>query len=112
MGMDRSGTYALPLPIKLAALVCALAFSFTVLPACDGREPNPTPKEMTPIASGHGELHADRLVRDSSSPKVKLRRNKDGTYSWEIVGEDVDAILEADKKLRSLNRKPAGKKAD
>lgn len=99
-------------PIMRAALLCALVCTFIALPACDSREPSPTPREMTPIAPGTGELHADRLVRDVSGPKIKLRRNKDGTYSWEITGDDVDDVLKADEKLRSLNGKSAGKKAD
>lgn len=111
MGMDRALTYKVFPPMKCAALLTSLIFFFLFLPACDSREPRPNPREMTPIAPGPGELHAGALVKDTSRPKVKLRRNKDGTYSWDIAGDDVDEILKADAKLRGAVGK-SGKKSD
>lgn len=32
--------------------------------------------------------------------KISLKRKPNGTYSWDISGNDVDSILKADKKLR------------
>jgi len=67
---------------------------------------------MTPIAPGPGEVHTGSLVKERSRPRVKLRRNKDGTYSWEIAGDDVDQILDADARLRKSAAASARKKAD
>jgi len=39
-------------------------------------------------------------IRPRPPVEIKVKRYKDGTYSWEIEGDDADAILRADKKLR------------
>jgi len=32
--------------------------------------------------------------------KINLKRKPNGTYSWDISGNDVESILEADRQLR------------
>jgi hypothetical protein len=32
--------------------------------------------------------------------KIKLKRNAQGEYYWDLSGNDADKIIEADKKLR------------
>ncbi|MDW7972762.1 MAG: hypothetical protein RMI01_06120, partial [Thermodesulfovibrio sp.] len=34
--------------------------------------------------------------------KIKLHRNKNGEYSWDITGENVEEIIKADKRLRQF----------
>jgi len=37
--------------------------------------------------------------------KIKLKRNAQGEYSWDLSGNDADKIIEADKKLRQSFKK-------
>ena len=39
-------------------------------------------------------------VKPEKPPKIKLKRDSKESYSWEISGDSVDEIIEADKKLR------------
>jgi hypothetical protein len=32
--------------------------------------------------------------------KVKLKRSKEGDYSWELTGHNANKVIEEDKKLR------------
>lgn len=41
--------------------------------------------------------------------KVKLKLGTDGKYTWELTGDDVESIIEADRKLRE-HYKTDGKK--
>jgi hypothetical protein len=41
-----------------------------------------------------------RDVRPDRPIKIKLKRNAKGSYSWELTGEDVDRLIEIDRKLR------------
>lgn len=34
--------------------------------------------------------------------KIKLKRLKNGKYTWEITGHDTKQIIEADRELKSL----------
>jgi len=44
-------------------------------------------------------------VKPEKPVRIQLKRNAKGVYSWEIRGDNVDRILEADRKLRqSLSR--------
>lgn len=56
-------------------------------------------------AQGEGEFRFGvepeiKNVRPRKPPKIKLKRDEDGKYSWEITGGDVEAVKEADSKLR------------
>ena len=39
-------------------------------------------------------------IRPGSPVKIKLKRNGDGDYSWELSGDDAEKVLLADKKLK------------
>jgi hypothetical protein len=39
-------------------------------------------------------------VKHGKPVKVELQRLKDGTYTWQIKGDDVEEIIKADTKLR------------
>lgn len=43
-------------------------------------------------------------VKPQKPVKVKLHRNAKGEYSWELSGDNVDEIVNQDKKLRKLLR--------
>lgn len=39
-------------------------------------------------------------IKPKKPVKVELKRKENGAYTWDITGEDVDKIIEADRKLR------------
>ncbi len=41
-------------------------------------------------------------VRPQKPVKVKVHRNAKGEYSWELSGDNVDEIVNQDRKLRKL----------
>ncbi len=41
-------------------------------------------------------------VRPQKPVKIKLHRNAKGEYSWDLGGDNVDEIVNADRKLRKL----------
>jgi len=41
-------------------------------------------------------------VRPQKPVKIKLHRNAKGEYSWDLNSDNVDEIVNADKKLRRL----------
>lgn len=45
-------------------------------------------------------------VNPETPVKIKLKRNGDGEYSWELSGDDVEKVIETDKRLLQYNNKP------
>ncbi len=41
-----------------------------------------------------------REIKPHKPVKIKLKRNAQGEYSWDLSGNDADKIIAADKKLR------------
>lgn len=41
-------------------------------------------------------------VKSQKPVKIKLHRNAKGEYSWDLNGDSVEEIVEADKRLRKL----------
>ncbi len=41
-------------------------------------------------------------VKPQKPVKIKLHRNAKGEYSWELSGDNVDEIVNTDRKLRKL----------
>ena len=41
-------------------------------------------------------------VRPQKPVKIKLHRNAKGEYSWDLHGDNVDEIVNTDRKLRKL----------
>jgi len=68
---------------------------------CSGEPENPAPSDMRPVTAARDEVPGNdvRRMAELSDVRVKLRRNKDGTYSYEISGKNAEAVIDADKKL-------------
>jgi hypothetical protein len=43
-----------------------------------------------------------RQIKPPKPVKIKLHRTAKGEYSWDITGDQVDEVVRADKKLRTL----------
>ncbi len=41
-------------------------------------------------------------VKPKKPVRIKLHRNAKGDYSWELTGDNVDEIFQADRRLRKL----------
>ncbi len=41
-------------------------------------------------------------IKPKKPVKIKLKRTAKDEYSWELSGDDVDEIVQADKRLRKL----------
>ncbi|GAB4533955.1 MAG: hypothetical protein Fur0020_00090 [Thermodesulfovibrionia bacterium] len=63
------------------------------LQSCKGSESNQKGLEYQTVS----EI---KDVKPEKPIRVKLKRDKNGEYSWEISGEDVDRIIETDKRIR------------
>jgi predicted secreted protein len=44
-------------------------------------------------------------IRPERPVKIKLKRNADGEYSWELNGDNAERVIETDKKLKRYNVK-------
>jgi hypothetical protein len=67
--------------------------------AC-GKPSETAPPALTPVKVEQGEAPAAELLKKEDSEKIKVKRDKDGSYSWEISGKEVKGIVEADRALR------------
>ena len=45
-------------------------------------------------------------VRPQKPVKIKLHRNAKGEYSWDLNGDNVDEVVNTDRKLKKLLRIP------
>ncbi len=45
---------------------------------------------------------AIQQVKPKKPVKIKLHRNANGEYMWDLTGDDVDELVKADKRLRKL----------
>ena len=84
----------------------------TALSACD-KQASVAPAKLEAIKVEPSEAVSGKIMsarKKNEELKVKLKRDKDGEYAWEIDGSNVDEILTAD---RALNRrlKTAGPRA-
>lgn len=41
-------------------------------------------------------------VKPKKPVKIKLKRSVDGKYTWDLLGDDVDEIVMADRRLKKL----------
>ncbi len=39
-------------------------------------------------------------IKPQKPVRIKLKRNADGNYTWELTGDDVEKILQSDKKIK------------
>lgn len=47
-------------------------------------------------------------IKPEKPVKIKLKRTPKDEYSWELLGEDADGIVKADKQLRKISAKSEG----
>ena len=87
--------------IKLAACLGSIIL---ILSACnqaqapDAAPPMKNTSALEPIKAEPGEVPPKDLRKDD--PYVKVRRDKDVEYAWEISGKDLKMIIDADRTLR------------
>ncbi len=97
---------ALTASITLAAtLLLAMLFS---LAACERKPETAAPpklQRLTPEPAATQPVEQAR--KELQPPNVRIKRDKEGVYTWEITGKDVGAILEADRTLRRKLAQPA-----
>ena len=89
--------------VLLAALLAALC-------ACERKTDTavpPKPSRLTPEPAATQPTEQAR--KEVPPPNVKIKRDKEGVYTWDITGKDVGAILEADRALRKRLAAPADK---
>lgn len=67
------------------------------LQSCKGSESNQKGFEYQAVS----EI---KDIKPEKSVRIRLKRDKKGEYSWELSGDDVDRIIEVDKKLRGTIR--------
>lgn len=84
--------------MKNFSLICLLMFLILTAFACSGetgtvKDEGSTFKSIQEIS----EVNPEKPV------KIKLKRNGDGEYSWELSGDDVEMVIETDKKLLMYN---------
>jgi len=82
-----------------------------MLAGCGKPAPSPAPTALTPLKVARDERPLPQpLKKDDREPSIKLKRGKDGSYTWEINGKDVETVLKADRALqRSLGSRISGK---
>lgn len=60
----------------------------------------PSPSQEKPQSTSVKQVPSLVQVKPKKPLKIKLKRNSKVDYSWEINGESVEDIINADKKLR------------
>lgn len=48
-------------------------------------------------------VHEIQEIKPEKPVKIKLKRNVDGEYSWELNGDNVERVIETDKRLKKYN---------
>jgi translation initiation factor 1 (eIF-1/SUI1) len=43
-----------------------------------------------------------RQVKPKKPVRIRLKRSQEGKYTWDITGDDVNEVVQADKRLRKL----------
>ena len=87
--------------IWLAALISSLIITAGGLPLTMAAGPDlrpppapPKPSVGQPLASVRPQAHPKKPA------KIKLQRNAKGDYTWDLTGENVDELLQIDRRLR------------
>lgn len=93
----------------LAALIFSLAITAVGLPVTLAAEPDlrPGPKPAAgqpplPVAKQYSPPQGSSRpqARPRKPAKIKLQRNAKGDYTWDLIGENVDELLQIDRRLR------------
>ncbi len=67
--------------------------------ACQKAADNPAPARLAPVKAEPFETPKAAQPKNEE-PQVKIRRERDGRYSWEVSGKDVAKVLQTDRRLR------------
>jgi hypothetical protein len=83
-------------------LAAALLLSMLVMQtACERKTDTAAPPKLTKLTPEPAATQATEQARkEVQPPNVRIKRDKEGVYTWEISGKDVGGILAADKVLR------------
>ncbi|MBI4847076.1 MAG: hypothetical protein HY808_00660 [Nitrospirae bacterium] len=78
--------------LKLFSILFIIILLFSAQACTDsgGRQEEPVFKQVQEIQE----------IRPDKPAKIKLRRNSQDDYSWEISGDDVEEVIKADRRLR------------
>lgn len=74
-------------------LIFLIMIFLIVLSACSGSQDGEQPavfKEVSEIQE----------IKPQKPVKIKLKRSKEGEYSWDISGDNAEEILKADRRLK------------
>ena len=55
------------------------------------------------------KIHEMGDIKPQAPAKIKLKRNAQGQYSWDISGSDAERIIEEDRKLKTYTEKSSHK---
>ncbi len=98
-----------PARATLMTLTAALLLAMLIGPAaCERKTETAAPpklQRLTPEPAATQPVEQAR--QELQPPSVRIKRDKEGVYTWEITGKDVGAILEADRTLRRKLAQPA-----
>lgn len=61
---------------------------------------SPPPQQARPHTTSLQQVQSLSRIKPKKPLKIKLKRNSKDDYSWEISGESVDDIINADKRLK------------
>jgi hypothetical protein len=75
---------------------------FLLIPACTRTEDKQSASTRAEQEATFKQLPELQEIELQKPVKIKLKRNTDGEYSWELSGDDVDEIIKIDKRLREL----------
>lgn len=84
---------------KNSVPVYFLMFLFLTASACSGA--GGTAKDE---GSAFKSVQEISEISPEKPVKIKLKRNGDGEYSWELSGDDVEQIVETDKRLLKYSK--------
>ncbi|MDO8282368.1 MAG: hypothetical protein Q7U10_07070 [Thermodesulfovibrionia bacterium] len=85
--------------MKNSALIYLFMILILTASACSGA--NGTAKEEGSTFKSVQEISE---VNPEKPVKIKLKRNGDGEYSWELNGDDVEQVIGTDKRLLQYNK--------
>lgn len=104
-----TGLNLLSVPIPLfghrgwaAYALAAAAILGLTLAFCGCRKPpeNPVPRRLAPVSAEPSETARPAPDKKEDRVYVKVKREKDGRYTWELSGKDVNKIIQTDRRLR------------
>ena len=79
--------------LKRAVMTLLVVILFSPMQACSGNDD----KEERAVFRKEAELQD---IKPRTPVKIKLKRNNDGDYSWDLNSSDADEVLKVDRKLK------------